>query len=96
MATKAKLKPVLICTQHRGVFFGMLPDKTDLTQRTLTNIQNCRMAIYWGTTRGVMELAECGPTSKSKIGAPATVHVLHDVTSVFSVTDEAAAKWMSA
>lgn len=93
---KPALKPVLICTQHRGVFFGLLPQKTDLTARTMTNIKNCRMAIYWGTTNGVMELADTGPTDKSKIGSAADVDVLHDVTSVFSVTTQAAEKWMSA
>lgn len=92
----AKVKKLLICTQHRGVFYGELPDETDLTQRTLTNIQNARMAVYWGTTKGVMQLAETGPTPSSKIGASATIEVLHDITGVFAVTEEAAAKWKSA
>lgn len=89
------MKSVLICTQHRGVFFGQIQVDADVTQRTLTDIQNARMAIYWGTARGVMELAEVGPNSKSKIGAPATITVLHDVTAIFDVTEEAAQKWMS-
>jgi hypothetical protein len=91
-----KLKSILITTQHRGVFFGQVPIKTDLTQKTFSKIQNARMAIYWGTTRGVMQLAETGPTEKSRIGAPCTIDVLHDITAVFAVTDEAAQKWMSA
>lgn len=89
-------KSVLICTQHRGVFFGEVPADTDMTQRTLTDVENCRMAIYWGTTRGVMELAETGPTDKSRIGATANVEVIHDVTAIFTVTDEAREKWTSA
>lgn len=93
MSTK---KAVLICTQHRGVFYGEVEPDTDLTQRMLTNIENCRMAIYWGTTNGVMQLAETVPTEKSKIGAPATVEVLHDITAVFLVNDEAREKWISA
>lgn len=87
------MKNVLITTQHRGVFFAQLADDTDLTQKTLTNLKNCRMAIYWGTTKGVMQLANEGPTSSSKIGAPADVDVMHDVTAVFSVSDKAAEKW---
>jgi hypothetical protein len=59
----------------------------------LTNLKNCRMAIYWGTTKGVMELANDGPNKNSKIGSPADVDVMHDVTAVFSVTDKAAEKW---
>lgn len=89
------MKSVLICTQHRGVFFGQIQEETDVTQRTLTDIHNARMAIYWGTTNGVMELAEVGPNNKSKIGAPATITVLHDITAIFDVSEEAAKKWMS-
>lgn len=87
------MKNILITTQHRGVFFAQVEDGTDLTQKTLTNLHNCRMAIYWGTTRGVMQLANDGPTSSSKIGAPAFADVMHDVTAVFSVTDKAAQAW---
>lgn len=87
------MKNILITTQHRGVFFAQIDDKTDLTQKTLTNLKGCRMAIYWGTTKGVMELASDGPTKNSKIGAPADVDVMHDVTAVFSVSDKAAEKW---
>jgi hypothetical protein len=87
------MKNVLITTQHRGVFFAQMDDNSDLTQKTLTGLKNCRMAIYWGTTKGVMELANEGPNKNSKIGAPADVDVMHDVTAVFSVTDKAAERW---
>ena len=90
------LKSILITTAHRGVFFGQVDPATDLTQRTLTGINNCRMAIYWGTDRGVMQLAETGPTSTTRVGAPADVAAIHDVTAVFSVTDGAAEKWIAA
>ncbi len=87
------MKNVLITTQHRGVFFAQIDETADLTARTLTNLKNCRMAIYWNTKRGVTELANEGPNSGSRIGAPADVDVMHDVTAVFSVTDKAAEKW---
>lgn len=93
---KMSLKNILITTQHRGVFFAQIAEDADLTQKTLTNLKNCRMAIYWATNRGVMELAEVGPNSSSKIGAPADVDVMHDVTAVFSVSDKAAEKWNNA
>jgi hypothetical protein len=50
------------------------------------------MAIYFGTTRGVMELAESGPTGKSKISAKADIEV-RGVTAVFEVSDSAKAAW---
>lgn len=90
------MKSILITTQHRGVFFAQVEESTDLTQKTLTNLKNCRMAIYFGTTKGVMELATSGPTSSSKIGAVADVDVMHDITAVFSVTDKATEKWLAA
>jgi hypothetical protein len=87
------MKNILITTQHRGVFFAQIDDTADLTVKTLVNLKNCRMAIYWGTTKGVMELASDGPNKNSKIGAPADVDVMHDVTAVFQVSDKAAEKW---
>lgn len=95
MEEERQMKAYIFTTQHRGVFFGRLPEDADLTQRTLTNIEDARMAIYWGTTKGVMELAHTGPTPKSRIGAPATIEVLHDITGVFAVSPEAEEKWMS-
>jgi hypothetical protein len=53
------------------------------------------MAIYWGTTRGVMELAATGPTASSKVSAAADIE-LRDITAVFEVTREAAQRWADA
>jgi len=89
------LKAVLLCTEHKGVFFGLVKPETDLTQRTLTNIKNGRMAINWRNGKGVMGLAEAWPDDKCKIGAAADIEVLHDITAVFTVTDEAKEKWIS-
>lgn len=58
-------------------------------------LKRARMAIYWGTTRGVMELAETGPTSKSRISARADLDV-RGVTCVMEVSPEAVAKWEAA
>lgn len=85
------MKAILVTTQHRGVFFGLVPDKQKLTERSM-RLESARMAIYWGTTKGVAQLAETGPTSSSKIGAPATVTV-HDITAVWEVTEKALAQW---
>ena len=89
------MKPVLITTQHRGVFAGLVPEDQDVGARTMA-LKEARMAIYWGTTRGVMELAETGPTSKSKISAQADIPALHDITAVFEITGPAWEKWRAA
>lgn len=88
----ANLKPVLVTTAHKGVFAGLVPEDADLSAKTLA-LKDARMAIYWGTTRGVMELAHTGPTPSSRISLPADIPVLHDVTAVFAITPEAWAKW---
>lgn len=87
------LKSVLITTSHRGVWYAEVPEGTALTPKTLTNLKNCRMAIYWGTTKGLQQLCETGPTDSSKISSPADIEVLHDITAIFAVTDKAAAVW---
>ena len=88
------MKNILITTQYRGVFFAQVDESVDLTQKMLTNLKNCRMAIYFGTTWGIMQLAETGPTNNSRIGAKADIDVMHDVTAVFNVSDKAAEIWM--
>jgi hypothetical protein len=88
-------RPVLVTTAHKGVFAGLVPADADLTQKTIA-LKSARMAIYWGTTKGVMQLCDTGPTGSSKISAPADIPVLHDVTGVFAITEAAWSKWVAA
>lgn len=90
MAKKAE-RPVIVCTEHRGVFFGYA---TETTGETI-QLKRGRMAIYFGTNRGVMELAETGPTDKSKVSARADINI-RKITAVMEVTEEAAKKWEAA
>lgn len=85
---KSKLRPVIVCTEFRGVFFGYADDTTG----DRIHLKDARMAIYWGTTRGVLELAEVGPNAKSKISAAADIEV-RKITSVFEVTTAAESAW---
>lgn len=87
--------PILVTTKHRGVFYGLVPEDSDLTQTTMA-LTGARMAIRWGTTGGVAQLAESGPTNNSRIGSRADLPALHDITAVWSVTPKAQAKWESA
>lgn len=84
-------RPVIICTSHKGVFFG----HAENTDGDIIHLKGAKMAIYWGTTRGVMQLAATGPTSTSKISLPADIEV-RGVTAVFEVTREAAENWEKA
>ncbi len=85
------MRPVIVCTSHRGVFFGYAED----TSGDVIHLKGAKMAIYWGTMRGVMELANTGPTALSKISSPVDIEV-RSVTAVFEVTEAAAAKWEAA
>ena len=83
-----KSRPVIVCTKHRGVFYGWAEN----TSGDVIHLKNARMAIRWGTTRGVMELAEVGPNSSSKISAKADIEV-RDITAVFEVSESATQAW---
>ena len=86
------MKNVLITTSHRGVFAGQIPEDQDISAKSMP-LKNARMAIYWGTSRGVMQLCDTGPTEKSRISDPADISMLHDITAVFDITDKAWKKW---
>lgn len=86
------MKQVLVTTAHRGVFAGEVADDQDLSAKAMP-LSNARMAIYWGTTKGVMQLADTGPTGSSKISAPADIPMLHDITAIFAIKPEAWAAW---
>ena len=89
------MKAILVTTQHRGVYYGEVPEDQDVNAKTMA-LKNARCAIYWATTKGVAELANDGPNSNSQIGAAADIEALHDITAVWLVTDEAREKWLAA
>jgi len=84
-------RAVIVCTSHRGVFFGYAAD----TSGDSIHLKRARMAIQFGTTKGVLELAETGPTTRSKISARADIEV-RSVTAVFESTEAATGAWESA
>lgn len=89
------MKPVLVTTEHRGVFAGVIEEGQDLSARSMP-LKAAKMAIYWGTKRGVMELCKDGPNGNSNISLPADIPMLHGITAVFDITPEAWAKWEAA
>ncbi len=92
MAVK-KLRPVLVTTEFRGVFFGYADD-TSGDNITLANARNC---IYWPSTNGGFGgLASEGPAKGSRIGARVDKIDLRKITSVAEVADDAVKAWESA
>lgn len=89
--SKAKERAVIVTTEHRGVFFGYATD----TKGDVIQLRSARMAISFGTTRGLLELAETGPTSRSKISARADMEV-RKITAVFEVATAAVTAWEAA
>lgn len=82
--------PLIVTTEHRGVFFGYGQVTTEKIIR-LTDVQMC---VYWSSDlKGVLGLASTGPTKQCKIGPTAPAMTLQGVTSIIEVSDEAAKKW---
>lgn len=86
------MKPVLVTTEFRGVFFGYVKNDKKLPEEiTLTKVRNC---IYWSSDcGGFLGLASNGPTSSCKIGSMVDEITLYKVTSVTPVTKGASEKW---
>lgn len=91
--TKTKTeRPVIVTTEHRGVFFGYATDTDGETIR----LRASRLCLYWSRDlRGFMGLASSGPSSSCRVGPPADI-TLRAITSVVEVTPEAVTRWEAA
>lgn len=86
-------KPVMVTTEHRGVFFGYVAPEAKLDVKSI-RLERARMCIYWSAdVRGVLGLAVSGPTAGCRIGPPVQAITLRGVTAVTECTREAAANW---
>lgn len=85
-------KPVVITTEHRGVFFGYVKDDSNLpTSVELTGVRNC---ISWtASVKGVLGLAATGPNADCRIGPQVPDAKLWKITGVFDCTPAAAEAW---
>ena len=85
-------RPVLVTTEHRGVFFGYAKSTDGKTIR----LARCRNCVYWSRdVKGFMGLAADGPSKSCRVG-PAADAVLRGITLVAEVSDEAVDKWEAA
>ena len=89
-----KKKPVLVTTQHRGVFFGYATGPLKGGTVTITQARNC---LYWSAdVKGFMGLAANGPSTSCRIGPAVPSLTLTGVTSVSEVSADAETKWNAA
>ncbi len=90
--TKTKSRPVIVTTDHKGVFYGMATD----TDGETIKLAGGRLCIYWSADmRGFMGLASTGPSASCKIGPPADI-TLRNITAVLEVAPEAVKAWEAA
>ena len=100
MAKKAsELKPFLVTTAHRGVFFGYLTGDGELPKSLPSSltIQKARNVVYWEKAiHGFLGLAASGPSSGCRIGPAVDELTIYNVTSVAKVSDAATKQWEAA
>jgi hypothetical protein len=93
MPPKKLERPVVVTTEHGGVFFGYADD----TDGDPIHLERARMCLYWtADLRGFMGLATIGPTAGCRIGTAAPSMDVRKITSVLEVTPKAAAAWEAA
>lgn len=89
------MKPVLVTTEFKGVFFGFIKNDKKLPEQiTLTECRNC---IYWASSiGGFLGLASKGPDSNCKIGSKISEITIYKITSVTLVEEKALESWKKA
>src|SRR5690606_25840637 len=84
--------PVMVTTQHRGVFAGLLADD----QGDVVTITDARMCVRWTQAeRGIVGLAQQGPGAGCRVSPAAPRLTLRDVTAVFDLTPAAWDRWQA-
>ncbi len=92
MAPKKKDRWVVITTEFRGVFFGLVTDDSKTPERI--ELSNARHCVYWDrSTHGVLGLAATGPGSQCRIGPEVPLFTAWKITSVTECTPQAVEAW---
>ncbi len=93
--TTAKPRPVVVTTEHRGVFFGFLSG-TSKPSDTVVTLTDAQMAVYWSAdVQGVLGLAATGPSKNCKVTPHIPKLTLQGVTAVLECTERAVAAWQA-
>ena len=88
--TMNKTKPIIVTTEHKGVFFG----HGEVSDQKTIRLERAQMAVYWSAdVKGILGLAATGPTAGCKIGPPVPAITLQAVTSIIECSEQAARAW---
>lgn len=84
---------VVVTTEHRGVFGGVLNGDQDSDATTLT-LTDAQMCVYWSADmNGVLGLASSGPSRSCRVSPSVPKITLQGVTSVVDATEDAEKAW---
>lgn len=87
-----KDKFVLVTTEQKGVFAGFLKEH-DKEKETCI-LASAKMCIYWSNdVKGVLGLANMGPSNGCKITPVVKEIYLNKITSITICTEEAKKNW---
>lgn len=91
------MKPVLVTTEYRGVFFGYVEGELKADENREMTLSNARNCLYWSSDcKGFLGLASSGPTEACRVGPQVQFLTLYGVTSIAPVNAEAVKKWEEA
>lgn len=87
--------PVIVTTEHRGVFFGYMNPKSVNDEQI--ELRRSRLCVYWSAdVKGFMGLASGGPTKSCRIGPQVKSITLRKITAVLAVEEKAVVAWEAA
>jgi hypothetical protein len=90
-----KGRPVVVTTEHRGVFFGYIVDESKAPNAI--TLSQCRNCVDWPqAVKGFLGLTTSGPLQGSRVGPAAVRVTLYGITSIADCTIEAVELWEKA
>jgi len=91
MTKQSETRPVVVTTQHRGVFVGYTADPPGAE---IVTLERGRMIVYWPTdVHGVLGLATHGPLQGSRVSPAVKSITLRNVTAIIEASPAAAEQW---
>jgi len=84
-------KSVIVTTDCKGVYHGTLVDHDHM--HATCYLAKANMIATWGTSAGVDELADTGPTDRSDVCAMVQLIWINRLTSVVLCSEDAIKKW---